>query len=519
MNVICTAAAVWAYITKPSARLDIVMQKGDTGIIGPERGLPSEPLTVAQRRKVIQAAQTARLNGSNADDVERLKEDLIAAEKQAVTGSTRYVADSGAVHVSELFTTNENRVDFVQHFASQSFCDLGGGGFGDCLPSESVGRRKLQLLNDGLQPDTRELNELRIGSWFESPPTTTPSPPRLPPPSTPPPTPPSPPSAPPMHPPPSPPSPPSPPPTTYICSGGDVYGTLTIDMPPPPARNLLACQLFVKPGGTLIIHAGVTIHATPTDAGGLPTAIIVEPGARIVAVGTATAPITLLALAEDHGPAGMPVVEAQPKGAWGGIIILGNATVAQTDGSLARLAKRKYGGMSDDDDSGELKHLRIWHAGALAVGAGLTLAGVGRGTAVENVEVGFSASDGLAVLGGAVRLVRVSALFCDGAGVYMDDGYRGLSQLLFVAVGPQSTVGQRVRARRRLVGVGLPAPPGPPALPPLPPAPPPLPPPPPLLPPLPPPAPLPPGCMCNDDCVGAPQWAMDGLCDDGGAGS
>ena len=52
------------------------------------------------------------------------------------------------------------------------------------------------------------------------------------------------------------------------------------------SSHLLSCQLIVASGTTLTIGAGVTVFATPN----ISAAIIVQPGAQIIAQGTADAP-------------------------------------------------------------------------------------------------------------------------------------------------------------------------------------------------------------------------------------
>ena len=89
--------------------------------------------------------------------------------------------------------------------------------------------------------------------------------------------------------------------STYTCPTSSdpvsICGDITTDttwMPGP--IYVMTCQIFVKSGATLTIGAGTTIYATPVDTTGVAPALIVEQGGKIVADGTADAPITFTAL-------------------------------------------------------------------------------------------------------------------------------------------------------------------------------------------------------------------------------
>ena len=60
---------------------------------------------------------------------------------------------------------------------------------------------------------------------------------------------------------------------------------------------LTTTQLFVKAGVTLTIEAGTTIKATPGDGKGVVLSLVLEQGARIMALGTAASPITFTTMA------------------------------------------------------------------------------------------------------------------------------------------------------------------------------------------------------------------------------
>ncbi len=199
-------------------------------------------------------------------------------------------------------------------------------------------------------------------------------------------------------------------------------------------EHLLTGQTFVKSGATLTIEAGTTIKSNEDDGAGLAPALVIEKGAMIMAVGTADAPITFTTvLTADE--------MLDPRGNWGGIIILGDAPIAVDGGSsfVEGLEGIPYGGTDADDNSGVLKYVRVWHGGR-SIGQdneinGVTLAGVGNGTTIEHVEVAFNLDDGFEMFGGTVDLKYCNVLFVGDDAFDVDEGYQGRGQFLFAMVG------------------------------------------------------------------------------------
>ncbi|MFA6108613.1 MAG: T9SS type A sorting domain-containing protein [Candidatus Latescibacterota bacterium] len=194
-------------------------------------------------------------------------------------------------------------------------------------------------------------------------------------------------------------------------------------------------RVFVDNGATLNIQAGTVIKAMP-GTGENASALIVARGGRIYARGTATQPIIFTALADDvTNPNDLPV---DTRGLWGGVIILGMASLNSTPGQTSiegiptTETRGVYGGSNDDDNSGVFRYVSIRYGGSI-IGAnneinGLTLGGVGRGTTVEYVEVMNNADDGFEFFGGTVNTrYLVSALNDDDAFDY-DEGFRGKGQ-------------------------------------------------------------------------------------------
>src|SRR5262249_30814461 len=113
---------------------------------------------------------------------------------------------------------------------------------------------------------------------------------------------------------------------------------------------LLKFTTFVKRGVTLTIEKGTTIYGDEATKGTL----VVQPGGRIVAEGTASEPIVFTS---ENTPGG----NAKP-GDWGGLIVLGQAptNLHGVDGRPARgriegiTSGGEYGGALPHDDSGVL---------------------------------------------------------------------------------------------------------------------------------------------------------------------
>lgn len=187
--------------------------------------------------------------------------------------------------------------------------------------------------------------------------------------------------------------------------------------------------VYVKSGATLTIPAGTIVKSDIVDKG----AIIVEPGGKIMAEGTATQPVVFTS--------GLPKGQRRP-GDWGGIILLGNApTNRSTPPTIEGGVNRTYGGTNPTDNSGVLKYVRIEFAGiAAAPGSeinGLTLGGVGSGTTIENVMVSFGNDDAFEFFGGTVNCKNLIAFSCLDDDFDFDFGYTGKLQFGISVKHPQ----------------------------------------------------------------------------------
>ena len=198
--------------------------------------------------------------------------------------------------------------------------------------------------------------------------------------------------------------------------------------------------VFVNDGQTLTIEAGTVIQGKSGQEENA-SALIVARGGKIIAEGTATQPIVFTF----EGDAGN--TPATTRGNWGGLIILGNASlnsspgVTQIEGIPTSEPRGEYGGSDDLDDSGILKYVSIRHGGT-NIGAdneinGLTLGGVGAGTTIEYVEVIGNNDDGIEWFGGTVNAKYLISAYCADDALDYDEGYRGLNQWVIVHQDPE----------------------------------------------------------------------------------
>ncbi len=154
--------------------------------------------------------------------------------------------------------------------------------------------------------------------------------------------------------------------------------------------------VYVADGATLTIPAGTIIKGDKASK----AALIVEPGGKLIASGTATQPIVFTSAQ----PAG-----SRRPGDWGGLIICGKAP--NNNGVLAQQIeggpRTKHGGTDAKDNSGTLQYVRVEFAGYPFKKDqeinGITLGSVGSGTTIDHVQVSYSNDDSFEWFGGTVN--------------------------------------------------------------------------------------------------------------------
>ena len=187
----------------------------------------------------------------------------------------------------------------------------------------------------------------------------------------------------------------------------------------------------VDAGGELTIQEGTVIIG---DTVGQNSAICINRGAKIFAIGTPEKPIIMTSSAAPGQRDG---------GDWGGLLICGKATTnhpggeAQLEGGIADVAGLRawFGGKDnpdDNDNSGILKYLRIEFAGIAASANqelnSLTLGAVGRGTSIEYVMTSYANDDAFEWFGGTVNAKHLIAISTYDDDFDCDNGFSGKIQ-------------------------------------------------------------------------------------------
>ncbi|MGR3810009.1 hypothetical protein [Jiulongibacter sp. NS-SX5] len=218
-------------------------------------------------------------------------------------------------------------------------------------------------------------------------------------------------------------------PEGYICSNGDCVleaveeteiskaGLISEDETwTADKMYILQGKVVVDNGATLTIEPGTIIKGAK-GVGSLASALIVARGGKLMAEGTADAPIVLTSI-DDNIQIGEKFgsnLDETINQLWGGLIILGNAPISAGSGAEAQIegipaddTYGAYGGSDINDNSGVIKYVSVRHGGVLIGDGneinGITLGGVGNGTVFEMVEVVGNLDDGIEFFGGSVNL-------------------------------------------------------------------------------------------------------------------
>src|SRR5258706_12546203 len=256
-----------------------------------------------------------------------------------------------------------------------------------------------------------------------------------------------------------------------------------------PSPIILQATLFVKNGAILTILPGTIIRGQPRQGtvipgstAGAPGALIVTQNGRINAGGSPSSPITFTTAAIDNNQDGIPddvdanpgfrdpwtpgatFLDATPTTApigpldkagrgnvqlWGGLVLLGNAPTNLADKCGVGFAKCAvsgltvpgypvadctYGGVEPHDNSGTLKYVSLRYAGDEIGNSnelnGLSLAGVGDGTLIDNVEIFVNFDDGFEWFGGTVNGSHLAVFFEVDDMFDLDEGYTDVIQFL-----------------------------------------------------------------------------------------
>jgi hypothetical protein len=204
---------------------------------------------------------------------------------------------------------------------------------------------------------------------------------------------------------------------------------------------LLKGRVSVESGTTLTIPAGTIIKAV-SGTGADASSLIIARGAKIIANGTAEAPIVMTSESDNIKiggtyPSSGPALNVDTRGLWGGLLILGNAPCSfsgdvaqlQIEGIPTSDVNGLYGGNNAADNSGSVQYLSIRHGGS-EIGEGneingLTLGGVGSGTKINHIEVLGNVDDGIEFFGGTVNASNLLVWGQGDDAIDIDQGYAG----------------------------------------------------------------------------------------------
>ena len=215
---------------------------------------------------------------------------------------------------------------------------------------------------------------------------------------------------------------------------------------------LLQKLVFVTGDSKLTIKPGVQVLGD-TDQEGTVTALIVTRGSTLDAVGTKASPIVF----GSGNPEG-----ARAPGDWGGVVILGKATIntgscregngesceggyfeGNIDGLDPTDPNSIYGGRDDDWNCGHIEYARIEFAGyQLSVDNelnGLTLGGCGKDSKFSYIQVHRGSDDGIEFFGGTAGIDHAVVSAASDDGLDWDFGWRGNVQFLIVHQGPSDS--------------------------------------------------------------------------------
>lgn len=190
--------------------------------------------------------------------------------------------------------------------------------------------------------------------------------------------------------------------------------------------------VHIPRGYTLEIEEGTVIQGYySTNA-----TLIIDQGAKIIAKGTELSPIIFTS--------NRPKRERQ-QGDWGGLIVCGNAPPVST----SEQGLLSFGGTVANDNSGILQFVRIEFAGGPTLlpsnpSGALTLAGVGTGTVIENIQCSYSLGDSFRILGGTFNGKNLVSYASTDDDFDFENGYNGYIQYALALRHPQGIAAQPI---------------------------------------------------------------------------
>lgn len=178
---------------------------------------------------------------------------------------------------------------------------------------------------------------------------------------------------------------------------------------------------YIADGVELTVEPGTIIKGDKETK----AALIIERGGKLIAKGTADAPIVMTS---EQAPG------SRRPGDWGGLIVCGKAKNNGQEKQIEGGPRSLYGGTDDADNSGIISYVRVEFAGypfkADQEINGITFGSVGSGTQVDHVQVSYSNDDSYEWFGGTVNCKNLIAYHGWDDEFDTDNGFSGRLQFL-----------------------------------------------------------------------------------------
>lgn len=212
---------------------------------------------------------------------------------------------------------------------------------------------------------------------------------------------------------------------------GDGDDTVTISEDISEDTTWTADKTYMLAADTLVFVNGATLTIEPGTLirGGAGSALVIEKDSRIVAEGTADAPIVFTSFAAENPAAGD----------WGGLVLLGEAVINLQGGvGMAEgfPIPPTYGGTDPAHDCGSLRYVRVEYAGfAISEGNelnGITFYACGTGTKASYLQSHMGLDDGIEFFGGAFDLDHIVVTGAADDSMDMDQGFSGMAQHVLI---------------------------------------------------------------------------------------
>jgi hypothetical protein len=196
-----------------------------------------------------------------------------------------------------------------------------------------------------------------------------------------------------------------------------------------------------KAGGSsaiLTIEAGTVVFGSSGA-----DFLLINRGSQLFAEGTATNPIVFTSRANVEGTSTDTSI-----GQWGGLVVLGRGPIntciaagvtpgtAACEGAVEGTTNGFYGGALPNDNSGRIRYVQVRYPGFEVLPGnelnGITMAGVGRGTTFDHIQVHNSSDDGIEWFGGTVNQSHLVLTGNDDDSIDTDLGFKGFIQFAYV---------------------------------------------------------------------------------------